>query len=358
MNSQQSLPAFDTMYNAMLARDPAFDGLFFVCVATTGVFCRPTCQARKPLRGNVEFVATAGEAQRAGYRPCRRCKPLEPAESHPNWALELIGKVRAGDVRLSDGELAAQGLSPSKVRNYFRRRFGVTFQAFQRSRLMGEALERLRAGQDTLRAAFDSGYESSSGFRDAFAAEFGVPPGRAGNLKNLVAEEIATPLRPMLAVANERGICLLEFVDRRALATELRDLRARLKVAIVPGSNQYLNRLRAELQEYFQGKRRRFDVPLDLGGTRFQRRVWNRLLDIPFGQTVSYAQVASEVGEPRAVRAVGQANGKNPVAIVVPCHRVVRTDGSLSGYGGGLWRKRWLLEHERAARQSANGAAA
>jgi AraC family transcriptional regulator of adaptative response/methylated-DNA-[protein]-cysteine methyltransferase len=151
----------------------------------------------------------------------------------------------------------------------------------------------------------------------------------------------------MLAVASERGICLLEFLDRRAIATALRDLRRRFGAPIVPGSSEHVDRLRTELASYFGGSLRRFGVPLDLAGTSFQRRVWSRLLEIPFGDTVSYARVAKEVGRREAVRAVGHANGRNPVAIVVPCHRVVRTDGSLCGYGGGLWRKRWLLQHER-----------
>jgi AraC family transcriptional regulator of adaptative response/methylated-DNA-[protein]-cysteine methyltransferase len=151
----------------------------------------------------------------------------------------------------------------------------------------------------------------------------------------------------MLAVSSGRGICLLEFLDRRALAAELRALSARLGIAIVPGSNEHLDRLRTELDAYFRGALRRFEVPLDLSGTPFQRRVWSRVLEIPFGDTVSYSRIAEEVGRREAVRAVGHANGRNPVAIVVPCHRVVRTDGSLCGYGGGLWRKRWLLQHER-----------
>jgi AraC family transcriptional regulator of adaptative response/methylated-DNA-[protein]-cysteine methyltransferase len=343
------------MYGAMLHRDPAFDGLFFVCVRPTRIFCRPTCRARSPLRSNVEFVATPAEAQRAGYRPCRRCHPLEPSASHPAWARDLIARIRESDERLTDQRLRSLGLSPPGVRSYFRRRFGLTFQGLQRSLRMGHALRRLNQGQDTLGAGLDCGYESSSGFRDAFAAEFGLPPGRARGVECLVAEELASPLRPMLAVASERGVCLLEFLDRRAIATAVRDLRRRFRVPISPGSNEHLDRLRTELGEYFGGTRRRFDIPLDLAGTAFQRRVWNRLQEIPFGETVSYRRVAKEVGRVEAVRAVGQANGKNPVAIVVPCHRVVRTDGSLCGYGGGLWRKRWLLEHERGVRQATTG---
>jgi AraC family transcriptional regulator of adaptative response/methylated-DNA-[protein]-cysteine methyltransferase len=347
MSVQQSLPAFETMYRAMVERDVAFDGLFFVCVPTTGVFCRPTCPARKPLRRNVEFVATVEQAWNAGYRPCLRCKPLEAAESHPAWVVELLSKMRASRERLTDRGLRGEGLSPSQVRSYFRRRFGVTFQGFQRAERMSDAFQRLNAGQTILGAGLDSGYESHSGFRGAFAAEFGVPPGRAARLRCLVAAEITTPLRPMLAIASARGICLLEFLDRRALATELRDLRARLKLPITPGSNQHLDQVRKELAEYFRGTLRRFDVPLDLGGTAFERDIWSRLVEIPFGHTASYSQLATEAGKPGAARAVGHANGKNPIAIVVPCHRVVGSDGSLQGYGGGLWRKRWLLQHEQ-----------
>jgi AraC family transcriptional regulator of adaptative response/methylated-DNA-[protein]-cysteine methyltransferase len=352
MSLQPPLPGFDTMYAAILECDPAFDGLFFVCVRTTGVFCRPTCRVRNPRPENVDFVATAEEAQRAGYRPCRMCKPLEPPDVHPDWVRGLLAEVGRSEERLTDRALAARGLHPARVRSYFRRRFGTTFQAFQRSRRMGQALRQLNGGHDGLRAGFDSGYESSSGFRDAFVAEFGLTPGRANGLRCLVAEEMPTPLRPMLAVASSRGICLLEFRDRRAIATELRDLRRRFGIPIVPGSNEHVDRLRTELEAYFAGTLERFAVPLDLGGTAFQQRVWSRLLEIPFGEMASYARIGKDIGRPGAVRAVGQANGKNPVAIVVPCHRVVRADGSLWGYGGGLWRKRWLLAHERSVRGS------
>ncbi len=355
MSSQKALPGFDAMYAAVVERDPAFDGLFFVCVRTTGVFCRPTCRARNPLRENVEFVATPEQAGSAGYRPCLLCRPLDPPESHPSWVRDLLSRAQPDKPRLTDKSLRALGFPPHRVRAYFRRRFGVTFQNYQRSQRMGEALLRIRNGHDSLTAGFESGYESSSGFRDAFAAEFGLPPGRANGLTCLVASEIASPLRPMIAVSSERGICLLEFLDRRSLSAELRALRGRFRVSIVPGSNEHLDRLRKELEEYFRGERRRFEVPLDLGGTPFQRDVWSRLREILFGDTVSYSEVARQVGKPEAIRAVGQANGRNPVAIVVPCHRVVAADGSLWGYGGGLWRKRWLLRHERDVVQSGDG---
>ncbi|MGH7605916.1 MAG: bifunctional transcriptional activator/DNA repair enzyme AdaA [Gemmatimonadales bacterium] len=357
MNSTTVLPGFDAMYTAVVERDPAFDGVFFTCVRTTGVFCRPTCHARNPLRENVEFVAKAAEALQAGYRPCSSCRPLDPPATHPDWVRTLIAETRAGQARLTDERLRDLGVGPGRARRYFRKHFGATFQTFQRSMRLGVALRRMSNGQDSLGAGLDSGYESPSGFRDAFRSEFGLSPGRTKGVGCLVAEELRTPLRPMIAVASERGVCLLEFLDRRALHTELRQLRSRFPAPIVHDSNAHLERLRAELTEYFAGARRHFDVPLDAGGTPFQRRVWDRLRRIPFGSTVSYSQIAMEVKRPQAVRAVGRANGQNPIAIVIPCHRVVRADGSLCGYGGGLWRKRWLLDHELRSRLVSDGAA-
>ncbi len=358
MNSTAALPDFDEMYSAVVERDPAFDGVFFTCVRTTGIFCRPTCHARHPRRENVEFVATTAEALRAGYRPCSLCRPLEPPATHPDWVKTLVAQARAGESRVTDERLHEMGVDPGRARRYFRKHFGVTFQAFQRSVRLGAALKRISNGQNGTHAALDTGYESQSGFRDAFAGQFGLPPGRTKGADCLVAQELQTPLRPMIAVASQRGVCLLEFLDRRALHTELRDLRARFDAPIVEDSNAHVEQLRAELNEYFAGTRRQFDVTLDVAGTPFQRRVWERLRHIPFGRTASYLQIATEVQNPQAVRAVGRANGQNPIVIVVPCHRVVRADGTLCGYGGGLWRKRWLLDHEQRCVQAGLGSAA
>jgi AraC family transcriptional regulator of adaptative response/methylated-DNA-[protein]-cysteine methyltransferase len=344
-----ALPGFDEMYTALVERDPAFDGVFVACVRTTGVFCRPTCRARAPRRENVEFLGRAEAALDAGYRPCRACRPLEVPATHPAWVRAVIAEARAGDARLTDARLRESGVDPGRARRYFRKHFGATFQAFQRSVRLGAALRRLSGGQDGLDAGLESGYESSSGFRAAFRGQFGLAPGRSRRMGWLVAGELQTPLRPMIAVASERGVVLLEFLDRRGLHTELRRLRSRFAAPVMHDSSPHLERLRTELAEYFAGARRRFDVPLDACGTPFQRGVWDRLRRIPFGRTVSYAHLATAMGNPRAVRAVGRANAQNPIAIVIPCHRVVRADGSLCGYGGGLWRKRWLLEHERGS---------
>jgi AraC family transcriptional regulator of adaptative response/methylated-DNA-[protein]-cysteine methyltransferase len=189
--------------------------------------------------------------------------------------------------------------------------------------------------------------ESLSGFSEAFGKHFGGPPGRGRQGECVLAAWLPTPLGPMVAAATGRGVCLLEFTDRRRLERQLAILGRRLRLPVVPGENDHVRRLREEVGEYFAGRRRAFEVPLHTTGTPFQERVWGELRRIPYGETRSYAEVARAVASPVAVRAVGQANGMNRIAIVLPCHRVVNTDGKLGGYGGGLWRKQRLLALEQ-----------
>jgi AraC family transcriptional regulator of adaptative response/methylated-DNA-[protein]-cysteine methyltransferase len=236
-----------------------------------------------------------------------------------------------------------------RVRRWFLRHHAMTFHAFHRSRRVGRALGRLKSGADVLDTAFDADFESLSGFHDAFRKLTGRTPAAGRTVTPLHMTRFATPLGAMVAAATPKGLCLLEFADRRGLETELRDLARRLNCAVVPEADDVLRRVETELAAYFAGTLRRFTVPLDLLGTPFQRRAWDALAAIPFGSTRSYAQQAAAMGAPAAVRAVGRANGCNRVAIVVPCHRVVGADGELTGYGGGLWRKRRLLELERGA---------
>ena len=224
----------------------------------------------------------------------------------------------------------------------------MTFHAYHRARRMGRALAALRTGAGITTVGLESGYDSTSGFRDAFTKLFGTPPGRGRDVSCLVARWLDTPLGAMLAVAHDEGLCLLEFVDRRGIEAQISTLRRRLGAVIVPGEHAHLDQVESELDEYFTGTRRRFTVPLLVPGTEFQHAVWSRLRRIPYGSTLSYATMAEEIGCPGAQRAVGRANGDNRVAILVPCHRVVRADGSLCGYGGGLWRKKRLLELEQS----------
>ena len=343
------MPPPEQMYQALVQRDQTFEGLFFACVRTTGIFCRPTCPARKPRPENVEFAASVHDALNRGYRPCLVCKPLSDSTGEPEWLATLIGSIAADPgVRLKDEDLRARGLEPAQVRRAFKRRFGMTFQAYQRAMRLGTAMRALREGTGTLDAGLDAGFDSSSGFREAFQRVFGVPPGRAHDSAVLVATSIDTPLGPMVAIAGDEGLELLEFVDRRALEQELALMKRRLKSAIVPGEHPVLAGATTQLREYFDGTRREFTLPLKPRGSHFQLRVWRALCDIPYAGTTSYGEIARRVGAPSAVRAVGTTNGRNQIAIVIPCHRVIAADGSLSGYGGGRWRKQWLLDHERS----------
>ncbi len=345
----QTLPDQREMYSALVKRDPAYDGVFFAAVKSTGIFCRPTCPARKPREGGVEYFGTAQQALLAGYRPCRRCRPMGNG-APPAWVSSLLERVdRRPSARVTDTDLRALSIDPARARRYFKSHYGMTFHAYHRARRMGMALADVRRGRHLTGTGYRHGFESESGFRDAFARVFGAPPGRGRGTRCLLARWLETPLGAMVAVGDDEGLGLLEFVERRALETEINALRRRFGCAIVPGENGPLERAAAELAAYFDGTLQRFTVPLRPSGTPFQSRVWERLLRIPYAQTASYSRIASDLGRPGAQRAVGRANGDNPIAIMVPCHRVVRSDGSLCGYGGGLWRKKWLLDHEKTS---------
>jgi AraC family transcriptional regulator, regulatory protein of adaptative response / methylated-DNA-[protein]-cysteine methyltransferase len=342
------LPSTKTMYRALANRDARFEGIFYVAVKTTGVFCRSVCSAKTPRAENVEYFASPQEAMLAGYRPCLRCRPLDREQRRPAVVERLCRAVEQSPAgKLSDADLREFGIDPSTARRQFQRQFGMTFHAYHRARRLGLALSEVRDGGAVIAAQVNHGFESASGFWEAFKRVFGAPPSRADAIACLQARWIETPLGPMLALADQDGLHLLEFIDRRGLESEITALRARIKRPVVPGNNAHLDRISEELQNYFEGREVSFTVPLIVGGSAFEREVWGKLQTIPPGRTWSYAQLAEAVGNPRAVRAVGRANGRNCLAVVIPCHRVIRSDGQLCGYGGGIWRKQWLLDHER-----------
>lgn len=344
------LPAPATMYRAFVRRDPAYEGVFWLGVRTTGIFCRPTCRARTPNRENVEFFAAPADALHAGYRPCRKCRPLDHGRKPPPLVEKLLVAVESEPGRrYRDAELAAMGVDPSTARRQFKRYCGMTFQAYHRARRMGLALLDIRKGKTVLDSQLDQGFESGSGFRDAFARLVGTAPSRAQDVGVLHAKWLETPLGPMLALADDCGLHLLDFVDRRGLERALAALQKRLHARALPGRHACLDGIERELREYFAGTRRAFATPVALTGSPFQLAVWRALQDIPAGATCSYAELARRIGRPAAVRAVGRANGDNRLSIVVPCHRVIGADGALTGYGGGLARKRKLLDLERGA---------
>lgn len=343
-----TLPTRSEMERASQAKDASYDGVFYVAVKTTGIFCRPSCPARRPNPENVDYYPSPKEAMFAGFRPCLRCRPLEAGGAPPEWAGALLSELeRDPAAKLNDGELRRRGLEPARVRRFFLKEYGMTFHAFRRARRLGGALDAIRRGERAEDAGWDAGYESASGFREAYRRRFGVAPGQKAPAECVRLAWIESPVGPLLAGATERGVALLEFTDRRALENQLATLERRLGRPLVPGESPLLDQLRAELGEYFAGNRRRFELPLDLAGSPFEMEVWRGLLEIPYGETRSYEEMATRVGRPGAQRAVGTANGHNRIAIVVPCHRVVNKDGRLGGYGGGLWRKHYLLDLEQ-----------
>jgi AraC family transcriptional regulator of adaptative response/methylated-DNA-[protein]-cysteine methyltransferase len=343
-----AMPDAETLYKALVEKDPQFEGIFVAGVKTTGIFCRPTCAARKPKLANVEFFSTPTEALQYGYRPCKLCKPMEPPAQSPHWLPSLLDEVCAHpELRVADSDLRDRDLEPATVRRWFQKNYGMTFQAYQRLVRLSHAFGRIRDGDAVAAAAYGAGFESLSAFSDLSKKAAGFSPGMSRQRSIAVVTRIESPIGPLLAVANEAGLCLLEFVDRRMLETQLKRVRSQLDVALLPGTNAVFATVREQLDEYFAGSRRSFDVPLVITGTAFQKQVWEALREIPYGQTRSYGKQATLIGRPTAVRAVARANGDNRFAIIIPCHRVVGADGSLTGYGGGIWRKRFLLDLEQ-----------
>lgn len=348
MQTIKTLPPIDEMQTAFYQRDPSYDGIFFVAVRTTGIFCRPSCPARKPLTQNIEFYATPRDAMFSGYRPCKRCHPLAVDGTPPDWVETLLEMVEtAPDQRIQDADLRRMDIDPARARRYFLKHYGITFQAYCRGRRLGEALTQIREGTSLDEVALGNGFESHSGFREAFGRTFGRPPGHAQDAECIFTELIESPLGPLVAGATPEGVCLLEFSERRRLEKQFVVLRRRFQQPVLPGTNTHLQHLRQELAAYFAGDLTTFSVPLVYPGSDFQETVWQQLQRIPYGETRCYEQLAQEIGFPKAARAVGTANGWNRIAILIPCHRVVTKDGQLGGYGGGKWRKQWLLDLEK-----------
>jgi AraC family transcriptional regulator, regulatory protein of adaptative response / methylated-DNA-[protein]-cysteine methyltransferase len=341
-------------WRATLARDPRADGQFVLAVKSTHIYCRPSCPARRPLRQNVEFFRTGGEAERRGFRACRRCKPNEvagPIALVEAAARELLATGKDADESVRFGKLAAKlGSTPATLRRAFLQVTGL------RPRELGEAFrlarfkKLLRSGKGITDALYETGYGSSSRVYERSNAQLGMTPAtyRRGGKGMKIGYSIAkSQLGKVLVAATERGVSAVYLGDAEAgLLKELRDEYPRAELSQAGGE---FDKWVKEIVERVEGKPPRVELPLDLQATAFQRRVWQELQQIPRGTTRTYTQVAKALGNPKAVRAVARACATNPVSIVVPCHRVIREDGTLAGYRWGLSRKEQLLESERAA---------
>ncbi len=347
MQQTALLPDQDTMYRAFVNRDTSFEGLFVMGVRTTGIFCRPGCPARAPNRENVEFFPRPGDALAAGYRPCQRCRPLDAKGATPDWLQPLLHAVEAAPTRRwTTEEIRTFGLEPARVRRWFQAQHGMTFLAYLRSRRLGQAFSRIREGSPILESAQEADFESVSGFCDALRRSTGRPPSDARERPALKVAQVPSPLGPIFLAGDEEAVHLVEFWDRRMLESQFRALETRLGVVFFPGETPPMRQMSEELRLYFMGTLRHFTTPLRYDGSPHQEAVWRALLDVPFGKTWTYSQLAHHLGRASAVRSVARAVGENRLAIVLPCHRIVGTDGRLTGYGGGLWRKRYLLHLE------------
>ena len=334
-------------YQALIEKNSEYVGVFFVGVTTTGIFCHPTCPARKPKSENCIFYEDAQQALLAGFRPCKRCQPLSHPHQESEIVQQLVTAVEAQpEKKWRQSDVRAMCIDPSTARRQFQKRFGMTFIEYARARRLGLAMGQIRTGGKVIDAQISAGYTSGSGFRDATMRILGDAPARLDEQTVLKAAWIDTPLGPMIAVADDDYLYLLEFVDRCGLETELIRLREKNKSSIIPGRTAIIECIEAELGQYFSGTLDIFQTPLMRQGTPFQISVWDALQQIPPGQTCSYSDIAVAIGNPKGVRAVARANGANQLAIVIPCHRVIAADGTLSGYGGGIARKQWLINHE------------
>lgn len=340
----------DPRWAAVVARDPTADGRFFYSVRTTGVYCRPSCAARAARPENVRFHATAEDAERAGFRPCKRCRPDRMASASPQTALvaELCRYIEHADPAPSLDELARRaGLSPFYLHRVFRALTGVTpkqYAAAHRFRRVRTELERSATVTD---AIYGAGYSSSGRFYDAANGMLGMTPSsyRAGGADTTIRFAIGEcSLGSILVAASERGVCaILLGDDPEQLAHDLQD---RFPQAQLIGGDADFEQLVAKVVGFVEAPMIGLDLPLDVRGTAFQQRVWQALREIPAGRTVSYTDVAARIGAPKSVRAVAQAVAANRLAVAIPCHRVIRNDGGLAGYRWGVERKRALLERE------------
>ena len=340
------------MWEAVAAKDPRFDGRFVFAVSSTKIYCRPSCPSRRPHRENVTFFDFPDAAEQAGFRACLRCEPRRAQVVDSR--VELVQRVcrfldasQTETVKLAD--LAADaGVSTFHLQRTFKRIMGISPRQYLTARRFGNFKTLVREGEPVTQALYDSGFNSSSRLYERAPEELGMTPAtysRGGRGTNISYTTVASPLGQLLVAMTERGVCAVRMADSDA---ELeKDLRAEFPAATIRRDDAALRAPVKKILNHLTSKEPQLDLPLDIRATAFQRQVWEQLRAIPYGSTVSYGEVAKALGKPGAVRAVGRACATNPVALVIPCHRVVREDQSLGGYRWGLERKQKLIDRER-----------
>jgi len=340
--------SFKDKYSVVGTKNTKYDGIFFTAVKTTGIFCHPSCRARIPKAENVLFYDSAQEALQNGFRPCKVCKPMEKIGETPTNIKHIIAELQQNPhKKISDKDLKLKGVEPHTIRRWFKKNYRMTFHSFQKMLRINYAFENIKQGKSITHSAYESGYESLSGFNESYRSVFGEPASKSKNRNIINVLRFSSPIGSIIACATEHGICFLGFIGQKRLEDQFSAIQKELDAVILPGKTPHLTQVKKEINEYFDGSRTNFTVPLDIIGTNFRKQVWNELLKIPYGKTASYKAQAIAINNLQAIRAVASANGANKISIIIPCHRVIGTNGSLTGYAGGIHKKSWLLNFER-----------
>lgn len=345
--------SFDAMYSVLGTRNTIYDGTFFTAVRTTGIFCHPSCRARIPKAENVVFYDTIHECLQNGFRPCKVCRPMDKIGEAPTYIKDIIAELQQNPhERISDEQLKLKGIGPHTIRRWFKKNHGITFHSFQRMLRINYAFSNIKKGSSITGTAFEIGYGSLSGFNESYRALFGESASRSKNRSVINVLRFSSPIGSLIACSTEKGLCFLGFIGQKNIEKHFVEIQNRFNAVILPGKNPHLTKVREEINGYFDGNRQKFTVSLDIVGTDFRKQVWNALLDIPYGKSISYKEQAATLNNSKAVRAIASANGANKISIIIPCHRVIGVNGSLTGYAAGLHKKKWLLDLEKT---SSNG---
>lgn len=341
--------SFEEKYQILGTRNTEYDGTFFTAVKTTGIFCHPSCRARIPKAKNVVFYASIQDALQNGFRPCKVCKPMEKIGETPSYIKNIIKELQQNPhKKISDEQLKQKGIEPHTIRRWFKKHYNITFHAFQRMLRINYAFNHIKKGNSITHSAFESGYDSLSGFNESYRSIFGVSASQSKNRTVINVLRFSSPIGSIIACATEKGICFLGFIGQKRIQQQFNQIQKHFDAVILPGRNQHLTKVKKEINEYFEGKRKSFTVTLDIVGTDLQKDAWKALEKIPYGKTISDKEQASSISKTQNVRVIASANGANKISIIIPCHRVIGSSKRPSDYAGGLHRKSWLLNFEKS----------